>query len=98
VLVDRIRKSIFKKVFGKAGLSPAVEGQTPNVVGNVLDVLFRKVGLAKVREAGLVINKERPLVIRMGERDYPVPGVNVDQMETFLYVSGKLHDAFRKGT
>jgi hypothetical protein len=50
------------------------------------------------REAGLVINEERPLVIRMGERDYPVPGVDVGQMEAFLYVSGKLHDAFGKGT
>ena len=49
------------------------------------------------REAGLIIN-ERPLVIRMGERDYPVPGVDVDQMEAFLYVLGKLHDAFGKGT
>jgi hypothetical protein len=38
------------------------------------------------------------LVIRMGERDYPVPGVDVDQMEAFLYVLGKLHDAFGKGT
>jgi hypothetical protein len=37
-------------------------------------------------------------VIRMGERDYPVPGVDVDQMEAFLYVLGKLHDAFGKGT
>ena len=50
------------------------------------------------REAGLVINEERPLVIRMGERDYSVPGVDVDQMEAFLYVLGKLHDAFGKGT
>jgi hypothetical protein len=49
------------------------------------------------REAGHVIN-ERPLVIRMGEEDHPVPEVDVDQMKTFLYVSGKLHDAFRKRT
>jgi hypothetical protein len=40
------------------------------------------------REAGLVINEERPLMIRMGERDYPVPGVDVNQMEAFLYVLG----------
>ena len=48
------------------------------------------------REAGLVINEERPLVIRIGERDYPVPGVDVDQMEAFLYVLGKLHDALER--
>jgi hypothetical protein len=50
------------------------------------------------REAGLVINKERPLVIRMSERDLPSTGVDVDQMEAISYVLGKLHDAFGKGT
>ena len=50
------------------------------------------------REAGFAINEERPLMIRMGERYYPVPGVDVGQMEASLYVLGKLHDIFGKET
>jgi hypothetical protein len=53
---------------------------------------FSAMGLGLPRSEG----REARLVVRMDEEDHPVPGVDLDQMKTYLYVSGKLQDAFKK--